>query len=256
MITQRSGPFRRIYGIALSAVLVITGLCLMVQCCSIYFTGDGSFSPEIVAAHFAPIAIPAYLCLVMVILALVLELLLPGEAGKRSVEKNHSLILEKLHARIDLSQCDSSLSQAVAKEQKARKCHKIVSILLLILGSLIFLSYALNGEHFHQRDITPSLIRAMYCLVPCMAVPFGYAVFTAYHNRRSIQREIALLKTVAPNRSPAPAAAAAPRKAEGLVRWGILVLAAAFFVYGFLAGGTADVLTKAINICTECVGLG
>ncbi|MBQ8580085.1 MAG: thioredoxin [Oscillospiraceae bacterium] len=26
--------------------------------------------------------------------------------------------------------------------------------------------------------------------------------------------------------------------------------------YGAAAGGTADVLTKAVNICTECVGLG
>lgn len=256
MITQSSVPFRRIYGIALSAVLIITGICLMVQCCSIYYTGDGSFSPEIVAAHFAPIAVPAYLCLAMVILGFVLELFLPAQGKKRGVEKNHLLILEKLHAKIDLTQCDISISSAVAKEQKLRKCHKIVSILLLAVGSGIFLSYALNGENFHQRDITPSLIQAMYYLVPCMAVPFGYAVFAAYHSRRSILREIELLKSLAANRSPAPAAAAAPCKGTVIARWAVLVLALAFFVYGFLAGGTADVLTKAINICTECVGLG
>ncbi|MBQ2901252.1 MAG: thioredoxin [Agathobacter sp.] len=36
----------------------------------------------------------------------------------------------------------------------------------------------------------------------------------------------------------------------------ILVVAIILVVYGFLNGGTIDVLAKAINICTECIGLG
>ena len=36
----------------------------------------------------------------------------------------------------------------------------------------------------------------------------------------------------------------------------ILFVALFFGVYGLLNGGAADVLTKAINICTECIGLG
>ena len=39
-------------------------------------------------------------------------------------------------------------------------------------------------------------------------------------------------------------------------RLAILFVAVFCFVYGFITGGTADVLTKAINICTECIGLG
>ena len=40
------------------------------------------------------------------------------------------------------------------------------------------------------------------------------------------------------------------------LRWALVCLAVAVLVYGFCTGGTADVLTKAKNICTECVGLG
>ena len=36
----------------------------------------------------------------------------------------------------------------------------------------------------------------------------------------------------------------------------ILAVAVSILIYGYMNGGTADVLTKAINICTECVGLG
>ncbi|MBE6586468.1 MAG: thioredoxin [Ruminococcaceae bacterium] len=40
------------------------------------------------------------------------------------------------------------------------------------------------------------------------------------------------------------------------VRGVILVVGLAFVVLGVLNGGMADVLGKAIRICTECIGLG
>ena len=41
-----------------------------------------------------------------------------------------------------------------------------------------------------------------------------------------------------------------------VLRWALLAVGIVLLVYGFFAGGTEDVLTKAVNICTECVGLG
>ncbi|MBQ8683609.1 MAG: thioredoxin [Clostridia bacterium] len=40
------------------------------------------------------------------------------------------------------------------------------------------------------------------------------------------------------------------------MRYGVLAVGLALLVYGFATGGIADVLTKAVNICTECIGLG
>ena len=54
-----------------------------------------------------------------------------------------------------------------------------------------------------------------------------------------------------PSRSPA-----APKKDLSWVRGVILGVAIVCVVLGFCTGGTQDVLTKAVNICTECVGLG
>ena len=256
MTTQHTDRIRRIYGFVLSTVLVITGLCLMVQCYSIYTTGDGTFSREIVAAHFGKIAIPVYICLVLVIGSFLLELFFPGTVKKVIPEKNDALILERLQGKVDLETCEEKLRNNVLKEQKARKCHKIVTAILLVVGSVIFLCYGLNGSNFHQREITDSLIQAMYLLIPCMAVPFGYGVFAAYHSRASIRNEIALLKQAEATRSPAPAAPASSEKTAQLLRWAVLVVAVVFLIWGYCIGGTADVLTKAINICTECVGLG
>ncbi len=42
----------------------------------------------------------------------------------------------------------------------------------------------------------------------------------------------------------------------GLLRAGLLVLALGLIVLGILNGGLRDVLVKAANLCTECIGLG
>lgn len=40
------------------------------------------------------------------------------------------------------------------------------------------------------------------------------------------------------------------------IRIAMYIAAAAFIIWGILNGGLRDVLVKAINICTECIGLG
>ncbi len=41
-----------------------------------------------------------------------------------------------------------------------------------------------------------------------------------------------------------------------VLRAGLLVLALGLIVLGVLNGGLRDVLIKAANLCTECIGLG
>ncbi len=46
------------------------------------------------------------------------------------------------------------------------------------------------------------------------------------------------------------------RKTSLIIKTTIIVIGAAAVVFGAITGGFADVLTKAVNICTECIGLG
>lgn len=131
-----------LYSIVLSAMLVITGICLCVACLGIYLSGEQPFSREIVAAAFGYIAIPIYIFIGLVFGGFILDALFPCE--KKKV------------------------------------------------------------------------------------------------NRKKVD---------------ATAPAIQPRKLLYL-RLALLCIGIGIFVYGFFAGGTADVMTKAVNICTECVGLG
>ena len=99
------------------------------------------------------------------------------------------------------------------------------------------------------------MIRAMYRFLPCTLIPFGYGIFAAYRNLHSMEAEIELLKT-APKESKIAVTVTGSDARWTALRNVLLVVGLVILVYGFFAGGTADVLTKAVNICTECVGLG
>jgi hypothetical protein len=47
-----------------------------------------------------------------------------------------------------------------------------------------------------------------------------------------------------------------PARTVSITQMVLIVLAVAFIIMGIANGGARDVLIKAVNICTECVGLG
>lgn len=258
MTNETKIRFLRVYSILLSIVIVIAGICLMAGCLSIYNSGgDPLYSREIVAETFSGIAFPIFLCLAMTLLGFVLEFFIPSSPVKEKPQKAYAFILSRLQTNRDLSLCDEALRMEITNLQKNRKLHVMIRTLVLTVASVVFLIYALNGDNYHASDINGSMIKAMVVLIPCLLVSFAYALFVSIHNEKSIQKEIELMKQ-------APSAASTtedqPVSDESrkilLARYTILAIGVFFLVYGFITGGTADVLAKAINICTECVGLG
>jgi len=247
-----------IYNTILSVVIIIAGICLMIACLGIYNSGEQPYSRESVAAAFSGIAFPVYLCLFMIVLGFLFELFSPSESKKMRTPKAYAHILRQLHSKKDLATADADITTAIEAQQKSRRIHKTISMVIVGISAGSFLSYALNSAHFHQSEINTSMIQAMYHLLPCLTVSIAYGIFTLYHNRQSMEQEIELLKQI-PNADNAAIAHPATDKSEKQVkifRTAFLCIGIFLLVYGFISGGTVDVLTKAINICTECIGLG
>lgn len=249
-----------LYGIVLSASAILAGICLIVACVGIYRTGSSPFTRESVASAFTQISVPVYIFLALVIGGIGLDLFYPLEKGKLSVPKQYDTILANLQKKVDITKCDPELCKAILKQQNIRRVHRLITAGLLLICSIVFLSYGMNMQNFHKEDMNGSMIKAMYLFIPCLVIPFGYGVFTAYWGRRSMQREIELVKQAISAGSTAPAAQPAALKHNGkagnIAKYAILAVSLVILVYGFIAGGTADVLAKAAAICTECVGLG
>ena len=257
MTEKRIHQIHLLYGILLSIMLAVSGILLMVACVGICQAGEQPFSRESVAAAFSPIAVPVISTAALAILGFLLDLFLPNDAHKKTVLTQYSMTIARMHKKADWSSADETVLHGIAAQQRSRTVHKLISAGLLVIGSVVFLCYALQDGRFHPSQINDSVIKATAVLLPCMAVPFGYAVFTAFYARVSMKKEIALLKQLA-TRSAIPHDDPSRQERIALVtiRSLLLCIGAASLIYGLLSGGTADVLTKAINICTECVGLG
>lgn len=258
MTNETKNRIRQIYGIVLSVSLLAAGICLMVSCVDIYCSGNQPFSREAVAEHFSAIAVPVYLCLALVIGGFILDLLLPANSKKTAPGKQNALILKRLQEKTDLSACDEALRSAIQTERKKRgKQQENMRWLRSFCVASCF-AHLIAGDRFQLPDINGSMLSAMRVLAYWLVIPFAYAVFTAYSGRKSIQREIDLLKTApAEAKRTVTTAPEAPKKDHTpKVRCILLLAAVALLLYGYFTGGTMDVLTKAINICTECVGLG
>lgn len=242
--------------IALSISLMVAGLCLCAGCVGIYRSGDQPFSRAAVAAAFRPISLPVYLCLGLLLLSVILELALPCPAEKKTPVRQTRMLLHRLQERTDLNLCDETLRKEVLSLRADRQLFDRIGWVVLVISSVLFLTYGMNPANFHSTHINDSMIRAMYWLIPCAVVPFIYGIFTALRNLRSMKAEIELLKSAPKESKIAPPKPRNVKKKLLYLRTALVVIALVCLIGGFFAGGTADVLTKAVNICTECVGLG
>lgn len=266
---------RRIYSALICVALAVMAVLLMVQCVAIYRLGDAPFTRETVIAYFAPIAVPVYLCIALVVAGFALSPLLP-EAPDSKPDRD-AITLRRLQSKIDLAHCPADVARKAGRLRAGRTLHHYITLILLGVGSAVFLWYALDVSRFSTEDINNSMIQATTLLLPCMVVPAAYGIFTAYYCRRSIRQETALLLSVQYDRlatemeeqsgHPDGGSAEDTRKKKAkkssdnevwiqLVRGVALVTGIALVVVGLLDNGAAAVLTKAINICTECIGLG
>ena len=87
MTKENMARIHRTYNILFSIVLVITGICFIAGVLCIYFSGDQPFSRESVAATFAKIAFPVYLCIVMTIVNIVWGFISPTDEKKKPISK-------------------------------------------------------------------------------------------------------------------------------------------------------------------------
>ncbi len=259
MSTKTNKYIHLIYSIILSILLITAGFCLITACIGIYQSGDKPFTPESVAAAFSGIAVPVCLCLSWIIGGFVLDGFWPAKKSKPALQKQDAAILARLYEKTDVRYAPPHVQQQLRTMQNRRKLFKGIALGLLAMGTVVFLIYGLNSNNFHQSDITDSMVKAMYIFIPCLAIPFAYGVFSVYYERSSLRKEIELVKQLLANGAKAAPKEDLPKKKFPwllIVRDCLLILAVAIFVFGFITGGTNDVLTKAINICTECVGLG
>ncbi len=240
---------RSAIGVLTAVSIFAAALALMAGCLGLYRAD--TFTPEAVSAVFAGIRVPVYLCLGLVAAGFIADLLLPCPAAPKRTP-NVLMQLTAQRNRTDAAGCDDDTAAALQAVHLQRKRRHWACGLVTATAAVLFLIYALDGRHFHTSQINESMIAAMPLFLACLVVSFAAAVYSSLGDIADAKRELALLKTL----PKVPVSSGQTPKKLPAVTIVLLCAAAAALLFGLFTGGTADVLTKAVNICTECVGLG
>ena len=173
----------------------------------------------------------------------------PGTALQRPAQT-----LALLYPRLE------ALPPEAAKEQAYRRRVGGICGGLAALCAGIALRWLLNRAHFVSWDLERVMGEMLLHIVPPLALGFSLLCAGAYWLDQSRSREIqALSRALSQNRQPPrpvplkTVEETRPRQALRLCLYGAALV---LTVLGALNGGLRDVLVKAINICTECIGLG
>jgi flagellar biosynthesis protein FlhB len=121
------------------------------------------------------------------------------------------------------------------------------------------LCYLINKDHFDASgDLTKQAIDMGIHLLPWCIIGFTSLIVTTLYEEYSAKKEMEIVKKIIKTDGKKKIDTYVEKKNIGIniARVSILVLSVVLIVVGIFNGGAEDVLQKAINICTECIGLG
>ena len=249
----------------LSLFLIATAAWFIVSGISIYISGgDTPYSRETVASHLKRVAPISLITLALLISAGVISLF-TKEPRRKSIPIRKKTLLSLFKRRLAENSLSEKYLAAVRTEEKRRLITLLSSLALSLVFSAVALIFVLNPARYSLTDINTdiaySVVIASASTVLIFAICFSASYFLDLSYSRELEATKEEIKSAKENGTLIDAKELGERAKDGertvlLVRIAVLAVAVAFIIAGVFNGGMADVLGKAVRICTECIGLG
>ena len=266
-----------IYGICLSVLTAIVAVAFIVQVWAIFRSSPTDpYTTEIIGKKFSEIALLVWLWVAAVVGGGVLSYVFPEETEKPKALLDGKVTLNRLKNRLPHEGDDW---QGLQKQNRMRMLVWAVCAVLCMVAVVVSLVYLLNmdytatfkTEFFKTHVEAEKFIKIFPWVLGAFVVCIGAGVFETY----SLKKETAKAKEMLLDNA-AKGIRILPKEKEKSrlgklgekfsfvhtekfilgVRITLAVVGVVFVVVGIFNGGMADVLTKAINLCKQCIGLG
>lgn len=258
-ITDEKGVrVRRAYGIFFGAWTAVVAALFLVQVWRIFLTGGNApFTVESISEKWRQIAAPVYIWLVAVVGGVAVWTAFP-EQEKITAYKDEGVTLKKLRRRLPISGERKVCARTIAWLALA-----VIAVVSTVVALLYMLSYETKAQtgFFASHEEAERIVRAL----PWIVAAFGAGIFAVVFDTSEKKKEIEQVKAqIAENAKKGvkvpvreeKRSATQPKGVTLVIRAALAVAGVVLVIVGIAGGGMADVLEKAINICTQCIGLG
>ncbi len=269
------------YSILLSVLLTAVAIMFIVSSIGIYKSADSNpYTVESISRAFSKIAFPVYLCIAVAVGGFILNTVLPLEKKKLKGAAFKLTTLHRLSSKLNIDSLSTEDRNGILTRRTIRRMLIILEIIDLTVHAVVILKYALNPDNFTANAPNTEILKGTILILSNLVMPFIISVAFMLISRKLIAGELALVKkAIVAQKSAEPhknspediSQKTTPKcviskikaffaKNERALTWGSRIVVAAagilFIGLGIWNGGASDVVRKAINICTECIGLG
>lgn len=259
---------RLIYAVFLSLFIVAIGITLIAVCADIYYSGKGTeviYSREIVGEKLKLLSIP----LVLLIAAVIAGAIFPLVIKKPAITKDAAL--KKLSARIPAGG-NEKFAEAESEYGRINKIRLGIwlgALFIVLASAITCLVYLCITANFKGEDIYAEILKMVSVFLPLTLVSVAVCTAVSIYNGVLVEKQLKAAKAMIVNgngelrqpselckKAEAVKAVASSEITLWVIRAALFVFAITFIILGIVNGGASDVLIKAVNICTECIGLG
>ncbi|MDE6597486.1 MAG: hypothetical protein K2K60_02480 [Clostridia bacterium] len=265
MKEKTSKTVRLVSGVLLSAMTVILGALFIWQVLDIYVSAGGVkpiFTRANVGDGLLQILPAIIIWLVMVIAAFVLWEVFPVPQKRAKPDVRYTLYRLKKRMPATVGEELKSSYNFVKAEEENLKILWIFCAVLGVAGIVYSIIYLANPLHFPNKNVTHEMLNMVKNVMPWALAAFAAACGICIYEGVSAKRQLERVKTLTAGVKPVEVVHGKIYKffhhkyfVLG-VRIAVGCVSVAFIIAGICNGSMRDVLIKAINICTECIGLG
>lgn len=268
---------RVVYGICLGVWTVLTAVLFIVQIWALFRATDvDPYSVETVSKRFSQIAVPFWIWIALIVGGGVVSLALPEAEEKPKAFVPVGKTLTRLKGRLS----ENAVGMVeLNRKNTLRKAVWIACAAVCVVAAAVALVYLLNKDYvgkftteFYKSHVeAEKLVKIFPWAFAALCVCAGALIYQSY----SLKKELTLVKQMVADsakRGEKPQAKEEKKsglktlekrlsclrseRAKNITRIVLAVGSVALIIIGIANGGMRDVLTKAINICTQCIGLG
>ena len=261
---------RLIYGWVFSAFTLVVAALFIWQVLDIYIGGKAqglasSFSYELVSHRIRTvIAVPFWLWIAFIVIGFILWQLFPVPEKLKPIT-DERYVLYRLQKRLP-SEVGEDLKSSFEYVKRQQKFLRILHYSLwgvVALYLIYVIAYMSVPSNFPNEDKTHEMLNAAKWLLPFAAIVFAAGCAYVIMLKNSAIKQLPHLKQLTKGiNKPQPVQ---PNKFKSIidhkyfklgVRLAVACVGVAFVIAGCFNGSVREVFYKAINICTECIGLG